>query len=396
MILKGNYMLEDIVGCPECGNESYVVNEHCESCGYDPLLVVVPARYRPQFALTAELFKKEQPVAFDYQMGKLWHLDKGDVQLFLKRIEGKFGRKGKLHGFIKKDTLPLSTPDVFLKYISKDYDFEKFVNAIMKKMKLESNADKSTLVGGALIFIHYKTEEDITGLGRLLILMVDKKGVFDFDRNLVPEQITSIDIDLLRQATMVDLTLFEASYPDNNGESYIGFISGKSKSEFFKRALGCDPKIDNQRSISEIFRAINDFTATFKLTMAETDALDQKIQEFVQNKARDPVDKKITIKDIQNQIDRHLPREHKAKGKFKDFVNVNKYKVDEVFEPTVHSVKKAISIDIKDDNGNYYCKISRNVLGGKEDGKPVTFDKQGRRLIIELSDKEVDNLDTFF
>ncbi|MCA6221966.1 nucleoid-associated protein [Photorhabdus sp. UCH-936] len=168
----------------------------------------------------------------------------------------------------------------------------------MKKMKLESNADKSTLVGGALIFIHYKTEEDITGLGRLLILMVDKKGVFDFDRNLVPEQITSIDIDLLRQATMVDLTLFEASYPDNDGESYIGFISGKSKSRFFKRALGCDPKIDNQRSIFEIFRAINDFTTTVELTMVEADALDQKIQEFVQKKARDPVDKKITIKDI--------------------------------------------------------------------------------------------------
>ncbi|WP_350304890.1 hypothetical protein [Photorhabdus viridis] len=135
-ILTCNSLITSIAGCPECGNESYVVDDHCESCGYDPLVVVMPARYRPQFALTAELFKKEQPVAFDYQMGKLWHLDKGDVQLFLKRIEGKFGRKGKLHGFIKKDTLPLSTPDVFLKYISKDYDFEKFVNAIMKKMKL--------------------------------------------------------------------------------------------------------------------------------------------------------------------------------------------------------------------------------------------------------------------
>ncbi len=235
----------------------------------------------------------------------------------------------------------------------------------------------------------------MVGLGRLLVLMVDKKGVFEFDDNLVPEQLTSIDIDSLRQAAMIDLTLFEASYPENNGESYVGFISGKSKSEFFKRALGCDPKIDNQRSISEVFRALADFIETLDLSMSEEDAVDQKIQEFVHKKSKDIHDKKITIQDIQEQIDRILPNDHKGKGKFKDFVNLNEYKVDEVFEPTVHSVKKAVSIDLKDENGNYSCKISRNVLGGKNDGKPVTFDKQARRLIIELSDQEVDSLDAF-
>ncbi|HGM5483857.1 TPA: nucleoid-associated protein [Serratia marcescens] len=386
---------QDTTACPECGDTEYIKNQLCNACGYESALITTPLRYSPQFALTAELVKKEGAVLFDHDMGALWHLGKGDVQLFLKRIESKFRRKGKLHGFIKKDTLPLSTPDAFTRYINDNFGFEDFVSAIMKKMKLEANAEKSTLVGGALIFIHYKTDDDMAGLGRLLVLMVDKKGVFEFDDNLVPEQLTSIDIDSLRQAAMIDLTLFEASYPENNGESYVGFISGKSKSEFFKRALGCDPKIDNQRSISEVFRALADFIETLNLSMSEEDAVDQKIQEFVHKKSKDIHDKKITIQDIQEQIDRILPNDHKGKGKFKDFVNLNEYKVDEVFEPTVHSVKKAVSIDLKDENGNYSCKISRNVLGGKNDGKPVTFDKQARRLIIELSDQEVDSLDAF-
>lgn len=221
------------IECPKCGN-IHDSKELCE-CGYDPELCKGNGKYSAKHALTAtlDLVPNNKGSNFISEIGLEWKLDTEDVVQFITRADKKFMGKRKSHGVMKKDLMPLNTPSVFLDYLLGKFDFHGFVNAVMKLMQREANQDRATLVGGNFVFIHYQVDQDQESDGRLLILMVDKKGVFDFDENLIPEKVPSINIDALRQAVLIDLTLFKASYPDNVGEPYLHFISGKSKSEFF-------------------------------------------------------------------------------------------------------------------------------------------------------------------
>lgn len=388
---------DQAIECPACGSAIFPEDELCE-CGYNFTVPRKKAAYRAQFAVTASLFKKEtlEGLSFAHEQGDPWGLDSEDVQLFIKRVEKKFQGKGKSHGVIKYDPMPMAIPQIFARYQKAQLDFYQFVSAVMGKMKVEANYDKAKLSGGAIIFIHYKIDEEIESKGRLLILMVDRKGVFNFDDKLVPEKLTSIDIDSLRQAAMLDLTLLDECYPDNNGEPYIHFITGNSRSEFFKRALGCDPKLDNKRSLDEASRAIDQFSNLMSLTMFEKRKVIDQYKEYVENKARHPTDKKITVMAIQHCIENALPDNVNIKGKFSAYVHENEYKIDQYFEPTIFSAQNSAQLEVYDENKNYLCKISKSIIGekGKSKGK-VIYDRENAELIIALSDSGIDAIEDF-
>lgn len=113
--------------------------------------------------------------------------------------------------------------------------------------------------------------------------MVDKQSAYDFDSDkLTPTRLNPINTDALRQAAMFDLTLFEASYPENKGDSYVHFLQGKSKSDFFKDSLGCRHDSDNKRSIQQLFSAIDIFASKNSLGRVLRDTIDNEVKSLLE------------------------------------------------------------------------------------------------------------------
>lgn len=372
--------------CPACGSK--IDSDELCDCGYDPSLEVQEEIYVPQFALTATLDKVSGALGpiFKESLGEVWTLDTEDVQLFIQQIEKKFKLKRKLHGVIDENKMPLSTPSFFNKYLNKDIDFKSFVQSVMDRMRNEANNDKSRLSGGAIVFIHYNVDNDKDSFGRLFIIMVDRKGVFNFDKDLIPEKLPSIDIDSLRQAVLVDLTLFKSSYPENDGDPYLHFISGRSSSEFFKRALGCNPKIDNNRSIDETNRAVDDFVKVMNLRHLDRVKVKQAVEVLMKAKAKDPHDRKLTIEDIEKCIEKALPENKDIKGKFVQFADINEYVIDDFFEPSRFSGSNFGEIKISDAERDYECKISVDAISDDQSSNAkIIYDRANGQLIIRLT-----------
>ncbi|EOL3825930.1 nucleoid-associated protein [Escherichia coli] len=147
---------------------------------------------------------------------------------------------------------------------------------------LITNRELPNFRGGSVVFIHYKSTEP-EDLGKLLIVMVDKQSAYDFDSDkLTPTRLNPINTDALRQAAMFDLTLFEASYPENKGDSYVHFLQGKSKSDFFKDSLGCRHDSDNKRSIQQLFSAIDIFASKNSLGRVLRDTIDNEVKSLLE------------------------------------------------------------------------------------------------------------------
>ncbi|MEQ4451653.1 nucleoid-associated protein [Kosakonia sp. YIM B13605] len=382
--------------CPECDYEHKNVVEKCENCGYEiEIEKILTYEFAPVSALTAQLEKNENR-KLESKVGRLWNLNNEVSNSFITKLESKFRNKNKFHNFLTKDDLPTSIPTILRKYIDKKINFKKLVEAVLQKIKYEVGSDGRKLSGvteNNIIFIHYKTTHDEDDLGRLLIVMVDKKGGFDFEKVvLTPKQLSPIDTDALRQAALFDLTLFELSYPKNDSESYVRFIQGKSKSDFFKDALGCKKDVDNARSINELFNAFYKFSEANSISIPLRDKIEEDIREYLDSKSRDKNDKSVTLRTIQKRIDKHLPDEHKSKGQFLTFVNTNEYKIDDIFEPTNFSAENATSYKFSDQNKNFICKVRKTAIGSQNSTKPVKLDIENRCLIFPLNDTDFTEL----
>ncbi|MGJ7081115.1 nucleoid-associated protein [Morganella morganii] len=378
----------DIIECPSCGSP-HSTTELCD-CGYEASLEDSEKRdgYTAIHALTAtlDLIGKGNEIKFESTIGQEWSLLSDDVIQFITRTDKKFMSKRKSHGFIKKDNMPLNTPSIFLKYLNDSLGFSDFVISIMRQMKREANSDKSKIVGGAFVFIHYQVDQDKYSDGRLLILMVDRKGEFDFNQDLIPKKIPSIDTNALRQAVLIDMTLFKAGYPENECEPYLHFITGKSRSEFFKRALGCDSKVDNNRSVSQAIAAVDDFIINQKITIVDKIKVNDSIELLFNEKSKNSIDRKVTIEDIGNCIEKTLPRRRGVANKFTKFVDNNGYMIDDYFEPSIFSGKSVSKVKIIDDEKDYEFIFDVSSLSEDEDSDAkIIYKRQDGQIIIRLA-----------
>lgn len=375
--------------CQECGNVIDDIEQDCEVCGASPNVARIGNQnFMVVNAITAHLEKEK---IFDFTMGQLWNLTTPVATEFITRIEKKFRRKNKFHNYLVKDTLPNSIPTLLSKFNAGTIIFEKLCKSVMNKLKLNSNNENvvSKLVGGTLVFVHYKSINDADDLGKLLIVMVDKRGAFDFEEgSLQPKRLNPVNTDALRQAAMFDLTLFDECYPDNDGHSYVDFIQGKSQSDVFKDSLGCTRDVDNKRSINEVFRAIEMFVSSNSLGRAVRENADIAVRNFLDIKSRDNVDKSVSIDEIQEVVDKCLPKKSKYRTTFKDFVYENEFKIDAQFEPTIYSAKQALTIKLTDEDQNFEIKILRGAIGDENSNKPVIIGKRNNEVIIRLSPDE--------
>lgn len=382
--------------CNSCLTENDSSNIICQQCGQDLSEQVLgdedESKLKVLHAITYQLERHPQVevLGFSIKAGQPWDLSNNSAKDFISKIENKFRRKNKLHGFISDDSED-GIASYLSGYIEKKIDFVTFVEYVMRSFLFEADELKqSNLRGGNVVFIHYATHED-DDIGRMLVVMVDKKGVFDFDDELRPKKLESIDTDALRQAAMFDLTLFDVSYPENNGEAYLRFIEGKSTSNFFKSALGCGASIDNKTSVDEVGRAVREFATRIRASRDLRDKMTCVVDDYMESCAS--IRKSVTIDNIQHEIDKCIPDGVEGRGLFAEFANLSEYKINEYFEPTISSVKASSSILISDDNNNFTCKIKRSSIGGESSSKPVKLVDSGRYLLIpvegQLKEEEI-------
>lgn len=341
-------------------------------------------------AITAEI--KKQDGSFDYEFGNIW--DDGNVHAlnFVKEIENKFRRKSKTYGFLNIDKSKESIPSILTSF---NADTEShFLNAsqrMMNRLKSSLNEDgRGNTHVGHIVIIHFRNDGEDDDLGRLLIVMVDKKNVFDFGDGLVPKQFNSIDVDALRQAVRYDLTLFDSVYPDhvqeNQDQAYLHFISGKSTGHFFQEALGTHDIIDNTVSISSIFDAINAFGLSINLRVAHIRKLTEEVELLIQSKKG----KQISINSVAKKIISNLPDnvDNMTAEDFLTFVNENEYKISEVFDVTRGQLQKATNIEGQKGQ-DYFYRVKRTALGSMRDiDKSIRYDVETRTLYIDVLDED--------
>ncbi|SEI82914.1 nucleoid-associated protein [Azotobacter beijerinckii] len=337
----------------------------------------------------AAKFKKIQNQGLSYYghvKGVDWDLQKGVCVEFVKHIEKKFAKGGKFHGFLKENS-STEAVDVFNSYIE-NKNFSIFVDAVMSNLCNEANApSRSSINEGYVVFSHYKTKGEEEDLGRILIVMLGKRGGFDFtnDTALEPKSAESLNLEDFRQAAMLDLTLFNTIYPINDGDSYLKFIKGKSQSSFFNVALGCDDYMPSKQCVENLKNALNSFISQVgeNLTAGTRKTIRERVGHFIESSGG----KTVTLKQVQQVIDKYLPENSSLYGNFTQYVNSNSdlFPVSEEFQPSHATAKKFGFVKVKLPSGDFIgdVKISAIKVGDLSSGD-LTVDNDYCYMRIKL------------
>lgn len=326
---------------------------------------------------------------FDKELGVSWDTSDEVSINFVKQIEAKFARKNKLYNYFKLST-EVSSQNVaseLTKLSQAEINFDVFSEFILDALVTSATKKAGTSLSDAyVVIVHYKTVSDEDDNGRILVVLLDKKGVFNFNDQYKPVNRDSIDIDALKQAAMVDVTLFKALYPSREGEAYLQFIKGNQSSNFFKEALECGSSIENTSSVEHLFSALDSFSDEHNIDIVLHNNIQKKIEEKLSGYAKDKIP--FSIDYVQSWIDECLADSHEAKGKFTTHVNVNGFQVNEWTVPTSDSILKAGSFVIEDDKKSYTCKINKGMIGDHDSDKKVKLTKGREYLMIPLSESE--------
>jgi nucleoid-associated protein YejK len=370
--------------CTECGFEFDNSLVNCPECD-----TAIDITKRPELiaiaAITTEFITEPGSSKLESKVGKEWPINEDICYNLISQVERKFKRKNKFHSYYDENKDVNSTQVRLVKFILKNINFENLVNLFMDSLVAKAReVGASKVAGGNIIFMHYKSLE-AEDIGRLLAIMVDKKEGFDFDENLIPTDSKHINLEALRQAALFDLTLFESIYPNvPEDETYLKFIKGNSTGEFFKKAFGCEVKVDNGRSVNELRKALVDFQEHNKLTEQFYERANKSLESLLAKAAKSK--DSIAVTRLFDAIEAHLPEGSSLKGTFGDFVNTREYEINHHIEPTDQNVKDGKWVDVNASDESFKAKIYRSKIGASGSGKLVEYDEDKFQLILNVTD----------
>ncbi|CAN7585753.1 nucleoid-associated protein [Pseudomonas sp. LjRoot277] len=338
-------------------------------------------------AITADLFKTQNKglTYYDAKTGKSWDLTKDTAIEFVNVIERKFAKNNKFHGYFSPHNMHIA-PKVLLEFLGGELSFEQLVEAFVNNACNEANLPaRGTLTLGHLVMVHYKTQNDPDDVGRFLAVLVGKQDGFDFDSDLQPVDLTSINTSELRHAAMFDLTLFKETFPLNDGDAYLKFITGKSKSAFLKDAFGCADHIPNRDSVEQVRAAVLDFLADPAIPELRRLKIVEGVTAHLVVAAKKNLS--VSIKDIQKVINDSLPLGSNKIDGFSGFVNEGDYTISERFQPTRVSAQLLQNVEITDPQGGFKCSVNLEAISYADanNKKRITVDGDLTSINIPLT-----------
>lgn len=340
-----------------------------------------------KFAVTAGFERDKTIVDFPFvsQLGSLWNVDDSTAQLFVGKIEEKFRRKGKIHGNFDPNS-DYKTSEHLHQYLD-NADFVSFTRGLCKSLERAGNvAERKGLVGGNIVFVHYAGLEE-NDLGHILVVMLGNQSGFEFDSNLQPKSLTSINISDLKQAALFDLNLFSEVYPNIGEDAYLHFIQAGSKSAFIQDALGCKKSQSNKDSADGVIIALRGFVKEHNIPLTLRDAIETSIQDLFFRKAKSKTDRVIRLEEIQSVVDNMLPLDSPHRSQFATYVNANEYMINDFFEVASITAKSLLEVVLSDSSKNYECRIKSTSVGTVDSGKPIVVDDDYQYLRVKLSEE---------
>ncbi|WP_336335942.1 nucleoid-associated protein [Pseudomonas putida] len=318
---------------------------------------------------------------YDSVKGKNWDLNSDVCLKFVELIGKKFARGGRIYGYV--DPGMITAAENFSNY-SVNKDFTALVNGVMERICHEANdPNRRSISTGYVVFAHYK---DIQSRDQVLVVMLGKKGGYDFDDNdeMTPKGTESLNLQDFRQAACMDLTGFDIGYPENKGDSYLCFIKGKSKSEFFNAALGCSDSVPGKVCVDNLKEALSAYfnEAGDGLTATDRRKIFGKVVSYIESKAGE----RIHLSEIQHVINKCLPENSDQNGRFQQFLNENsdRFKVSEEFQPSHVAAKNMGFVDVRLSSGDFDGKVKLEAIAVGEKGADLSVDKDFAYLTIKL------------
>lgn len=373
--------------CKECGNTYSDELTACPECNEDSENESVSNSLRAIAAITGAFSFDSDKNKLSATLGNPWPIRDEVCFALINAVEKKFKRKNKFHSYYDYSSSQRSLPAHLKSYITEKINFNSLSADILARLVNEANetsGNKSRI--GNVVFMHYKgTEQD--DLGRFLIILVNKKDGFDFDENLIPKDSKHINLDALRQAALVDLTLFDVEYkPDTIQQSYLRFIKGSSQDGFFKKAISCVVKADNGESVQQLFKALADFQDEHKLPDSFYNRTYEKLTDKLERSAK--LKTEVSLVELSAVVDLFLDERPELKGVFNSFVNIREYAVNHYIEPTRQSVENEKWIELQAQDSSFRAKISRRNIGAIGSGAEVEYDSESYKLTLNISSAE--------
>ncbi|MBC3475777.1 nucleoid-associated protein [Pseudomonas taiwanensis] len=334
-------------------------------------------------ACAAKFFKKTLGghTFYDSNKGSNWDLRSPVCVEFVSFIGKKFSKSGRIYGYVDADML--SAAANFSKYAS-DLHFDAFVNGVMTQLCDEANDPaRRSLSEGYVVFSHYQDHREVD---HLLIVMLGKKAGYDFDNdsNLNPKDTESLNLQDFRQAACMDLTEFRKGFPQNTGDSYLYFIKGNSKSEFFTAALGCSDSIPGKVCVDNLKNALGAYFQedASSLTLTERRTIHKRVVEYIENKAGE----RIHLSEIQHVIDKCLREGSSHHGGLIKFIseNAERFKVSEEFQPSGVTAKSIAYVDLKLPSGEFAGRFKLDAVAVDKSDADLSVDKDFVYLKVKL------------
>ncbi|WP_122440162.1 nucleoid-associated protein [Pseudomonas viridiflava] len=334
-------------------------------------------------ACAAKFFKKTLGglTFYDSNKGNNWDLNTPVCVDFVNIIGKKFSRSGRIYGYV--DPNMLSAAANFSKYAS-DLDFNAFANGVMERLCAEANDPaRRSLNEGYVVFSHYQDHRQVD---HLLIVMLGKRGGYDFDNdnNLNPKGTESLNLQDFRQAACMDLTEFKKGFPKNTGDSYLYFIKGNSKSEFFTVALGCSDSIPGKVCVDNLKNALSAYfqEEASALTPTERRTIHKRVVEYMEKKAGE----RIHLSEVQHVINKCLKDDSPFLGGLVKFIshNAERFKVSEEFQPSSVTAKNMAYTTLKLPSGEFDGRFKLGAVAVGESDADLSVDKDFVYLKVKL------------
>lgn len=334
-------------------------------------------------ACAAKFFKKTLGghTFYDSNKGSNWDLRSPVCVDFVNFIGKKFSKSGRIYGYVDVDML--SAAANFSTYAS-DLNFDAFVNGVMTQLCDEANDPaRRSLSEGYVVFSHYQDHREVD---HLLIVMLGKKAGYDFDNdsNLNPKDTESLNLQDFRQAACMDLTEFRKGFPQNTGDSYLYFIKGNSRSEFFTAALGCSDSIPGKVCVDNLKNALGAYfqEEASSLTLTERRTIHKRVVEYIENKAGE----RIHLSEIQHVIDKCLKEGSSHHGGLIKFIseNAERFKVSEEFQPSGVTAKSIAYVDLKLPSGEFAGRFKLDAVAVDKSDADLSVDKDFVYLKVKL------------
>ncbi|XQW85679.1 nucleoid-associated protein [Thalassotalea piscium] len=327
-------------------------------------------------------------------VGHAWKISNSYVKAFALEADKKIKNRPKNHGTVSYPPKYQSLASELEIHLNpnNNVNFLDFIKSVQSSnsISLETSRAQSKLV---LIFLKYrKTIASNDGTPQqskdiLLVMLLKDKSALRFEVDGSPKGTEIIDFDDVMQAAIIDINEFSQAIK-RKADLDISFINGTGgTTNYFIDFFDADDVIKNKDSVSNVLKALDDFSSINKLSRSQKALCDSKIKAFIDKNERYKIPTKL--EELSSIIYSVLKIDAKLKIKkntFVEYVQKHNYKVNEEFNLTKKERETLEFISFETDVGS--LKLKKSVIKNKGD---ITFNVNSKELTIKtkISDPEI-------